>query len=277
MTDNADVRPVREDARGIIDPDLGLTRFRLDRAAPGPALARFVDRYWTASWDLREPHTQTVLAHPVVNLVFTGGAATVHGPTTRVGRRHLTGRGWALGVMFRPAGFRPFADRPLAELVDAALPVGEILPGGAELERQARLLDPADPASAVPLTALVEEFLTDLAPADRHPAEDTRDIAERVAADPSVTGVAELAEREGLGVRRLQRRFSDHVGLGPKTVIRRYRFYEAAERARLGERPDWGRLAADLGFSDQSHLTREFTAVIGVPPGRYSAGTRAAR
>ncbi|MFL1382072.1 DUF6597 domain-containing transcriptional factor [Nocardiopsis protaetiae] len=272
-----DVRPVQEDARGIIDPARGLTRFRLDRAAPAPGLARFVDRHWTASWDLPEPYTQRVLAHPVVNLVFTEGAATVHGPTTRIGHRHLRGRGWALGVMFRPAGFRPFAGRPLSELVDLSLPAGEILPGFAELEREARRLDPADPASAVPLTALVEAFLADLAPAARHPAEDTRDITERVAADPSVTAVAGLAEREGLGVRRLQRRFSDHVGLGPKTVIRRYRFYEAAERARLGERPDWGRLAVDLGFSDQSHLTREFTAVIGVPPGRYAEATRAAR
>ncbi|MGW9346525.1 AraC-type DNA-binding protein [Nocardiopsis flavescens] len=272
-----DVRPVEEDARGIVDPDRGLTRFRLERAAPGPALARFVDRYWTASWDLREPYTQPVLAHPVVNLVFTGGTATLHGPATRVGRRRLAGRGRALGVMFRPAGFRPFSDRPLSDLVDTGLPVGEVLPGGAGLEREAARLDPADPSSAVPLTALVEGFLAGLAPGGRHPAEDTRDIAERIAADPSVTGVAGLAEREGLGVRGLQRRFSDHLGLGPKTVIRRYRFYEAAERARLGERPDWGRLAADLGFSDQSHLTREFTAVIGVPPGRYAAGTRAAR
>ena len=80
-----------------------------------------------------------------------------------------------------------------------------------------------------------------------------------------------LAANEGVGVRLLQRRFADHVGLGPKTVIRRYRLYEAAERARRGAPPDWARLAAELGFSDQSHLTREFTAVIGVPPARYAA------
>ena len=269
-----DVRSVEEDARGIIDPDRGLTRFRLDRTGPAPALARFVDRSWTASWDLREPYTQRVLAHPVVNLVFASGTATVHGPTTRVGLRRLHGRGLALGVMFRPAGFRPFTDRSLGDLADRSLPAGEVLPGGRELEREARRLGPADPDSTALLRTLAEAFLTRAAPADRHPAEDTRDIAERVAADPSVTTVTALAEREGTGVRGLQRRFFDHVGLTPKAVIRRYRFYEAAERARSGERPDWGRLAADLGFSDQSHLTREFTAVIGVPPGRYFEAMR---
>jgi len=253
--------PVERDARGIIDPETGLTRFRLDRYAPSASVARFVDRYWVASWDLtgREPYTQRVLAHPVVNVVFTGGAATVHGPATEVTPRRLEGEGWALGVMFRPAGFRPFLGRPMSGIVDTALPVSEVF-AGEEF--------PGEPG---PLMAAVDRALADRLPEGRHPSEDTRDVVERVAADPTVVGATALAANEGVGVRLLQRRFADHVGLGPKTVIRRYRLYEAAERARRGAPPDWARLAAELGFSDQSHLTREFTAVIGVPPARYAA------
>ncbi|MEE2053663.1 DUF6597 domain-containing transcriptional factor [Nocardiopsis tropica] len=256
--------PVERDARGIIDPGTGLTRFRLDRYAPSAPVARFVDRYWVASWDLsgREPYTQRVLAHPVVNVVFTAGGAAVHGPTTKVTRRRLEGEGWALGVMFRPAGFRPLLGRPMSGIVDASLPVSEVFAGG------------VFPGAPHPLMAEVDRILAGRLPAARHPAEDTRDLVERVAADPAVVGVSALAEREGLGVRLLQRRFADHVGLGPKAVIRRYRLYEAAERARRGAAPDWGVLAAELGFSDQAHLTREFTAVIGVPPARYAALTR---
>ena len=37
-----------------------------------------------------------------------------------------------------------------------------------------------------------------------------------------------------MSVRRLQRRFADHVRVSPKAVVRRCRLYEAAERARLG-------------------------------------------
>ncbi len=291
---------VEGDARGILDPAAGLTRFRLDRHAPSEPLARFVDRYWLASWNLtgREPHTQRVLAHPVVNLVFTGGSATVHGPTTEVTERRLEGGGWALGVMFRPAGFRPFLGRPMNTVVDARLPASEVFGvlgaggvlgddgalnkdgarDGAEGALNAdRALDGdgalggAVPHDPLALMAGVDRALAALLPADRHPAEDTRDVVERVAADPSVVNVSGLARREGMGVRLLQRRFADHVGLGPKTVIRRYRLYEAAERARKGAVPDWGTLAAELGFSDQSHLTREFTAVLGTPPARYAA------
>ncbi len=263
---------VEGDARGILDPAAGLTRFRLDRHAPSERVARFVDRYWLASWNLtgREPYTQRVLAHPVVNLVFTGGTATVHGPTTEVTERRLEGGGWALGVMFRPAGFRPFLGGPVNTIVDTALPASEVfgaLGGGGVLDGAVT----SGTSGPLALMALVDRALAELLPAERHPAEDTRDVVERVAADPSVVNVSGLALREGMGVRLLQRRFADHVGLGPKAVIRRYRLYEAAERARQGAPPDWGSLAAELGFSDQSHLTREFTAVLGTPPARYAA------
>ena len=35
--------------------------------------------------------------------------------------------------------------------------------------------------------------------------------------------------------------------------------------------PSWAALARDLGYADQAHLTRDFTATIGVPPSRYAA------
>jgi AraC-like DNA-binding protein len=35
---------------------------------------------------------------------------------------------------------------------------------------------------------------------------------------------------------------------------------------------DRAALAADLGYADQAHLTRDFTATLGVPPSRYAAG-----
>jgi AraC-like DNA-binding protein len=65
--------------------------------------------------------------------------------------------------------------------------------------------------------------------------------------------------------------FGDYVGVSPKWVMRRARLHEAALRADGGEPVDWAALAADLGYADQAHLTREFTATIGVPPSRYAA------
>ncbi|MFE5581563.1 helix-turn-helix domain-containing protein [Kitasatospora sp. NPDC056531] len=55
--------------------------------------------------------------------------------------------------------------------------------------------------------------------------------------------------------------------------MRRARLHEAAQRTNSGE-VDRAELAADLGYADQSRLTRDFTAVVGVPPSRYCRGER---
>ena len=41
-----------------------------------------------------------------------------------------------------------------------------------------------------------------------------------------------------------------------------------------GATVDWAALATDLGYADQAHLTRDFTATLGVPPSRYAAEGR---
>jgi AraC-like DNA-binding protein len=56
--------------------------------------------------------------------------------------------------------------------------------------------------------------------------------------------------------------------------MRRARLHEAALRADEGGDVDWASLAADLGYADQAHLTRDFTATLGVPPSRYAAEGR---
>ncbi|MCO5994122.1 helix-turn-helix domain-containing protein [Actinoallomurus rhizosphaericola] len=93
---------------------------------------------------------------------------------------------------------------------------------------------------------------------------------DRIAADPMLTRVDRLATAAGVGTRRLQRLFADYVGVGPKWVIRRYRMQDAADRAAGGTDIDWAALAADLGYADQAHFTRDFTATIGMSPARYA-------
>jgi AraC-like DNA-binding protein len=96
-------------------------------------------------------------------------------------------------------------------------------------------------------------------------------LVSRITDDPGLRRVDELCAASGLSARTLQRLFADYVGVSPKWVMRRARLHEAAERADSGEPVDWAALAADLGYADQAHLTRDFTVTIGVPPSRYAA------
>lgn len=72
-----------------------------------------------------------------------------------------------------------------------------------------------------------------------------------------------LARELGCSRRHLAKRFKEEVGVSPKTAARLIRFETA--RRRLGTVP-LARLAADLGYADHAHLTREFTELGGAPP-----------
>jgi AraC-like DNA-binding protein len=273
---NRVVGSIDRDARGIVDPGSGAQRFTLDRHAPSPSVGRFVDRYWIVSWDLtgQPPYTQRVFAHPVVNVVFEAGEAIVTGVTTRMSARTLEGSGRVLGVMFRPAGFHAVLGRPMSGITDRVLPFADL--AGPRAGRAARqIAGAARAADQAAMVAAADELMAALLPGPPQPCEETTAIAERCAADPAMARVDALAELAGLSPRQLQRRFAEHVGVSPKAVIRRYRLYEAAERARLGDAVDWAALAAELGYSDQAHLVRDFSAAFGVPPERYAraAGT----
>lgn len=85
----------------------------------------------------------------------------------------------------------------------------------------------------------------------------------------SVAGVLHVSERT------LQRLFAHYVGASPLWVLRRQRLQDAVAALDAGEGDDLAALAASLGFADHAHLTRVFTATIGVPPSEYRrAGDR---
>ncbi len=254
--------------RGVLHQGLAETRFGLSRHQPSAALRPFVDFHWIVRWDLRgqRPHEQKILPHPNVNLAFEEASSGVFGVDRRLFVRRIGGHGQALGVRFRPGGFRPFWDAPVSRLTDRTIPAAEVF-GAAVSAAQEAIMRASGDAEMV---ARAEEFLTSMLP-DRDPvAESVADMVSLINSDPSLKRVDQLAAVSGLSVRRLQRLFREYVGVGPKWVMRRARLHEAAQRADSGDVTDWAAVAADLGYSDQAHLTREFTALIGVPPTRYA-------
>jgi AraC-like DNA-binding protein len=266
-------RPVEpdDDTRGIVDPAAGFERFTLTRYEPAPGLAWAVDRYWLVAWDVgtEGPHHQRVVPHPAFHLVFEDGRAEIQAITPEEFVRRLDGRGQVLGVTFRPAGFRPWLGRPAASLAGQRVPGSEVFgPGVEDLAAELASVDAAG-GDLGGTAGRVDAFLAGLGVRPLALTAPVNALVDHVAGDRSVTRVDALAARLEVSTRRLQRLFADHVGMGPKWVINRFRIHEAAERAAAGA-VDWAALAADLGFSDQSHLVREFSAAVGTPPGRYA-------
>jgi AraC-like DNA-binding protein len=262
------VRVNPELGRGVLHPEVAGTRFRLDRYPPSGALAPFLDFYWVVEWDLRgrPAHEQKILPHPNVNLAFEASGPAVFGLDRKLFVRQISGCGRVLGVRFGPGGFRPFWNAPVSRLTDRTVPAAEVFGAGVAAAHKA-IMEATDDAAMV---ARAEEFLSAAQP-DRDPAaESVAGIVAQINADPALLRVDQLAAVTGLSVRRLQRLFAEYIGVGPKWVMRRARLHDAAQRADQGADVAWAELAADLGYADQSHLTREFTAMIGVPPARYA-------
>jgi AraC-like DNA-binding protein len=77
-----------------------------------------------------------------------------------------------------------------------------------------------------------------------------------------------LAVASGLSRFQTLRAFKRRYGLPPHTYHLRVRLGLAQKRLREGLEP--ARVAAELGFVDQSHLTRHFRRFVGVTPGQYA-------
>ncbi|MEV8590230.1 helix-turn-helix domain-containing protein [Streptomyces sp. NPDC051180] len=277
----------RRDTRGIVDPAELLSRVRFRRHSPAPELRPYLEHYWLIDWELPEPYASHVVPHPSVNVVFqrygpldgpeeaAESSAEVAGVGLGLFTRKLAGTGRVCGVQFRPGGFRPFAPAwPVSEWTGRRVPLAEVFPQ--------EPADAADPLSAVlspepdhARVAALDAFLLARGPAPDPAAAQAMELVELARGDRAVRTVARLAAASGLSARSLQRLFSSHVGVGPKWVILRYRIHEALERAEsagAAGTPDWAALAAELGYSDQAHLVRDFTATIGVPPTAYARG-----
>jgi AraC-like DNA-binding protein len=266
----ADAVPGAPMGRGVLRPELAAARFRLARYQPSAGLAPFVDFYWIVRWDLsgQPPHEQMILPHPNVNLAFEESGAGIYGVDTKLFVRVLTGQGRALGVRFRAGCFRPFWQAPISQLSDRVVPAARLFGPRAESTRQAIMRAGADADAG--MIAQAEALLCSVGPGPDPAAEQAATLVARITDDPALRRVDQLSAASGMSARSLQRLFADYVGVGPRWVMRRARLHEAAERADRGQPVDWAALAADLGYAGQAHLTRDFTATVGVPPARYA-------
>lgn len=263
----------RRDTRGIVDASALFARVDFRRRLPAPELRRYVELYWLIDWDLSEPYASHVVPHPSVNVVFQRfGTAPPWGEVAGIGlelfTQKLEARGRVCGVKFRPGGFHPFAAAwPVSEWSGRRVPIAEVLP--ATDTDVAAILDPPEEDARV---AALDAYLLGLGARPDPGADEAMRVVALVGEDRTIRRAAQLASAAGLSVRSLQRLFATYVGVGPKWVILRHRIHDALERAEADGEPDWAALAAELGYSDQAHLVRDFTATVGVPPTAYARG-----
>ena len=260
-------RQIDSEPRGVLVPHFATGTFRHERLAPCAQLAGLLEHYWFAGWDMQghPPQQQETLPHPNVHMVIEHDTDGVYGVHTARYTKLLAGQGFAFGIKFRPGGFRPFLGRAVADIADRRVALAQLFGGdGDQLARQVR-------ACAAPgaMAAAAEAFLLARRPPADPDAERAAALVAAIAGDPALLTVESLAEQSGMNQRALQRLFQQYVGVGPKWVIKRYRMHEAVAQLQAGAAPELAQLALNLGYYDQGHFIKEFTALVGKPPGEY--------
>ncbi|MGC5628836.1 helix-turn-helix domain-containing protein [Georgenia sp. Z1344] len=257
------------DGRGILYP-ARLPTFH--RAAAPPDLADRVRWFWVPRWRLAPGRVsrQRLLPFPAANLVVGPDGVTLSGPTTGVSHRDLSGTGWAVGALLRPAGIAALADEP-RDLRDSEVVLDLAGWGLGELHAAVAgaMSDPDEDAGRDRAVAALADWVRVHLPAPDDAGATANAMEDLVATDPEVVRVEQVAQRLGMSARAVQRLARRYVGLAPLAIVRRYRLQEAARRLR--EEPGLGiaDVAADLGYADHAHLSSDFRTVLGLTPSEY--------
>jgi AraC-like DNA-binding protein len=182
--------------------------------------------------------------------VFVAGPDTGPVPTT------MTAGSVMLGIRFRPSAGGPALGIPLSELRDQRVDLADLRPGAAR-----RLSATLDPDTAMTRALDVVAALVIDSPPD--PAVTW---AARLLRDPQARA-ENVAADVGLSMRQLRRRCHAAVGYGPKTLQRVLRFRRFVSRIDAGpDVLDLAVIAAESGYADQAHLTRECAKLSGLTP-----------
>lgn len=162
----------------------------------------------------------------------------VVGVTRRAADLQLSGDGIFVGIRIWPWAWNAIGQVGSAKLIDAWADLAVASP---ELEL------PKDVDAAIQVVA---QRLLRIAPDPLH------------AAILRSRSVAELADRSGRSHRWLQRWFERNIGVSPRNYLRLLRFSDTVQGLPAIEGSLAGH-AAEHGFADQSHMSRELRSIAG--------------
>lgn len=237
---------------------------------PHPALAPYIDAYWTASGETGGLGKEKILPDGCIDILFNlgedcqaeGGSFLLErgktylvGTMTRFKENIMRPENQLLGVRFKPGAFTLFYEYPaLYKLANETV----------ELEKK---FSPDKEATARYFDAYLDHFfLKKLSRPGRSLFPVLADIQDQ---HGQIT-VAALAQKHFTTVRQLERHFNQHLGISPKEFINLVRYQFTFQKIRNNtDNQSLLEIAFECGYYDHSHLSNEIKKYTGAAPARW--------
>jgi AraC-like DNA-binding protein len=237
---------------------------------PAPDLAEYVQSIWYRRISPSEAkHPARVVPDGCMDLIWVEDGVMVAGPDTRAWTGPLASGAEIVGLRFWPGMAPALLGLPATELLDQRAALEDISRSWAG-EIDGRIGTNADAvAIGLALQASLRARLCRPLVVD-HAVQHVAAVIQQSSAERQ-TRVDELADAVGLSERQLHRRCRDAFGYGPKLLARIIRFQRFLSLADAANGRPIAHLAAECGYADQAHLTREVNELAGLPPARLLA------
>lgn len=239
---------------------------RLLTQPPAPALARFIDHYWLCTDNSDRAHL--VLPDGCIDLVLELGHGTWqgfgYGSTTQPARVPCVPGRHYLGIRFRPAQSRHFLAASAAELTDRREDARHLLRGSMLAPLAEQACSQTDHAGM--LAALERGLLAMLPQPAPEPPSAAELMVRHIEAARGALRIEALARHLGKSPRQLQRLFLEQVGVSAKFFACIVRVQRARALIASCAQADLAGIAAETGYADQSHMTRDFARLTGCSP-----------
>lgn len=225
-----------------------------------------------------QPISERIIPTGCVNLVFHRGnslfsitdrkmqpSSFVSGHTASYTDISSPGKLNMIVVVFHPYGACAFFNSPMNEFLNANVSIADLGDTSYE-ELQDRVLNAPDNASAI---HLIEQFLVKRLSISENDYNYKRMAAAIEAINHKTYSINSLAEMTCLSYKQFNRLFTQYIGTGPKEFSRIIRFQRALNILETKKTFNLTQLSYESGFSDQSHLIREFKAISGYTPKEF--------
>ena len=225
-------------------------------------LRDYISHYWLVRNNADDAYAIQPDGSVDIVIVVNGFSmqSLVYGSTTAITDIPLESESHYLGISFKPGKSRHFINACASELTDTQETAEGLLKfdmcGTHECIESDEVFKKLD--------AILERHVRNYQPV--HSKLD--EIIRSIELSSGMSSVAEAAALSAKSLRQFERVFMQTVGISAKLYSQIVRFRRASALVRTGQ--PLSRIAADLGYTDQSHMTREFRRFANISPAAFA-------